>query len=133
MFFAEGEFERLPKELQKELDKLYLEDRVIYEKNKRKEDVNKEVINFTIGSLKLYLKWHEKVKKDVRDLMSEAVGDIPLTFFVLDELKINKEVERTIDPLLDIIDAHACKWINREELIKNVLKKLQKLKKEEIK
>ena len=62
------------------------------------------------------------------NLMTEAIGIIPITFFTLDNLKVNKKIEETIDPLIDIVDAHANLHINRKKLILEVLAKLENLK-----
>ena len=60
--------------------------------------------------------------------MTEAIGKIPVTFFALDNLKAGKRVKEAINPLIDIIDAHANLHINRKKLISAVLEDLKKIK-----
>ena len=68
------------------------------------------------------------MKKLIKDDLTEGIGAIPVTFFDADNLKVSEDIEETIELLRDIIDAHANLHINREELIKDVLKKLEGLK-----
>ena len=127
MFTCEGDSEKLPKELNKRIDELCKEYEKAHDKYDKGGKIDKEIIAFTIKSLKLFLKYESKVGKEVRDIMSEAVGNIPVTFD-LDEIKFSKEIEEIVDPLIDILDAHACKWINRKKFVEKTLKRLQNLK-----
>ena len=128
MFFAKGEIEKLPHNLRKNINRLDIRYQLICYLNDEKKDINRKIIDFTIDSLNLSLKYYDRINKKIRNIMTEAVGNIPMTLD-LDNIKISKEIEETINPLIDIIDAHACLEINRKELIKEILKKLQKLKK----
>jgi hypothetical protein len=126
MFFAEGEIEKLPEKLQEELELFYKKYEYLHDLYDNKRDINKEMIECIILSLRIYLKWGKKSKKEVRDLMSGAVGNIPITLD-LDNIKLSKKVEEIINPLIDIIDSHANLHINREKLTLEVLNELEKL------
>lgn len=128
MFFLELIYKELPKEMKSKIDDLYIKDKKIFEKNKEGKNIDLDVINFTINSLTIFLNYNKKVNKKIRDDLTEGIGAIPITFFDADNLKVSKDIEETIELLRDIIDAHTNLHINREELIKDVLKKLQKLK-----
>jgi len=128
MFFAEGEIEKFPKEIIKKIYNLEAKDKKIYHLNKEGKNINLEVINFTIDSLKLFLEYEKKLNKEQKNLMTEAIGNIPITFFTLDNLKVDKKIEDTISLLIDIIDAHANLHIKREKLILGVLNKLKRLR-----
>jgi len=128
MFFAEKEEKEFPEEIKKEIDRLESKDREIYELNEKNKDINLEVINFVIDSLNLFLKYKDKLNKKQQDLMTEAIGNIPVTFFIIDKLKVKVDVKKSINLLIDIVDAHANLHINREKLILKVLKDLTKLK-----
>lgn len=128
MFFAEGEIEKFPEEIKKKIYDLESKDKEIYYLNKDKKEIDLEVINFTIDSLRLFLEYEKKLNSEQKDLMTEAIGNIPITFFILDNLKVRKEIEETMNPLIDIIDAPSNLHINRKRLIIKILKKLEKLK-----
>ncbi len=128
MFFAKGELEKLPKGLQKELGLFYIKYEQLHDLYDDGKDINREMIRCIISSLRIYLKWEKKSEKETRDLMSGAVGNIPLTLD-LDNIKFSKIFGETINPLIDIIDVHANLHINRKKLILEVLAKLEKLKK----
>lgn len=127
MFFAEGEFEKLSSELQKELGLFYIKYEQLHDLYDERKDITKEMIECITSSLRIYLEWEKKSEKKVRDLMGEAVGNIPITLD-LDNIELPKNVEEVINPLIDIIDAHANLHIDRKELIKSVLNNLYKLK-----
>lgn len=127
MFTSQGDSERLPDCINKELDSLNERYVQIVKYFERGGNIDQKIIGFTIDSLKLFLEYNKTSKKDVKDLLSEAVGNIPLTFD-LDNLKLSKNVKEIIGPLIDIIDAHACKWINREKFVQEVLRKLKALR-----
>jgi len=129
MFFAEKEEKEFSEEIRKEIDKLESKDREIYESNKKNKNIDIEVINFVIDSLNLFLKCKDKLNKKQRDLMTEAIGNIPITFFILDKLKVKEDIKKTINPLVDIVDAHANLHISREKLILKVLNDLRNLPK----
>jgi hypothetical protein len=124
MFFAEGEEKEFPEEIRVNINRLESKDKEIYDLNKKNRDINLEVINFVIDSLNLFLKYEDKLSLKQKDLMTEAIGNIPITFFILDKLRIKKNVKDIINPLVDIIDAHANLHINRIKLIKDVLEEL---------
>ncbi len=130
MFFAEGEIEKFPKEIKKKIYDLEIKDKEIYHLDKKGKNVNLKVIDFTINSLSLFLKYERELNKEQKNLMTEAIGNIPITFFILDNLKIDKKIKEIINPLTDIIDAHASLHINRKKLVTTVLKRLKKLKEE---
>jgi len=124
MFFAEGEEKEFPEEIRVNINRLESKDKEIYDLNKKNRDINLEVINFVIDSLNLFLKYEDKLSLKQKDLMTEAIGNIPITFFILDKLRIKKNIKEIVNLLVDIIDANANLHINRTELIKEVLKKL---------
>jgi len=128
MFFAEEEEKEFPEEIKIEIYRLESKDREIYELNKENKNIDLEVINFVLDGLNLFLKYNEKLNEKQKNLMTESLGNIPLTFFILDKLKVKKEIKESINPLVDIVDAHANLHINREKLIKDVLKKLHILR-----
>lgn len=130
MFFAEKEEDNFPEEIKEKIYNLESRDKEIYHLNKEGRNIDLDVVNFVIDSLKLFLKYEKKLNKEQKKLMTEAIGNIPITFFTLDNLKVNKKIEDIIDPLIDIVDAHANLHIDRKELILEVLKKLQRLKEE---
>jgi len=128
MFFAEGEEKEFPKEIRKEIDKLESKDKEIYYLNKERKKVDLEMVNFTINSLNLFLKNEKNFDDKQKNLMTEAIGNIPITFFILDKFKVDRKIEETIKQLIDIVDAHANLHIDRRELILNVLKNLEQLR-----
>jgi len=128
MFLAEREYNKLPSKIKKEINLLHLKDRLIYEANKKNKNINFAVIDYVINSIYVYLRYHKKVNKKIRSILEESLGQIPITFFDLDRLKVDKEVIEKINPLLDTINSHALKTLNRESIIKSVLRNLIKLK-----
>lgn len=129
MFFAEGEFEQLPERIKKDIVKFKKIDKIIYEENKKGKNVDKLIIKYTISSIEFYLKYDNELNKKTRNILLGGIGNIPITFFILDKIKIKKELKETISPLIDIVDSHANLHINRKKLILNVLRKLEQLKK----
>ena len=129
MFFAKGETEKLPKELQKKLNKLDIRYQLICYFNDKKKNINRKIIDYIIDSLGLSLKYYDKIRTDIRDLMTGAVGNIPLTLD-LDNIKLSKKIKDILHPLIDIIDYQSNLHINRKKLIVKVLKNLQKIKKD---
>ena len=128
MFFLELVYKQLPQEMRNKLDSLYIKDREIFKKNKEGKNIDLDVINFMINALTIFLDYNKKVNKKIRDDLTEGIGAIPITFFDADDLKVSKDIEETTEFLRDIIDAHANLHINREKLIRDVLKKFRKLK-----
>jgi len=128
MFFAKGQLKILPKTLQKELELFYEKYEKVHESYDKEKKIDIEMIGCVIYSLNLYLKWEKKVNKNVRDLMSEAIGEIPI-MIMIDKIKLSKEIEEIINPLIDIDVSHANLHINRKKLILDVLRKLEELKK----
>ena len=126
MFFSNGEEEKLPKGLQKELELFYIEYEKLHDLYDEGKDITKEMIECIISSLRIYLKWEKKSEKKIRDLMSEAVGEIPI-MIMIDKIKLSKEVEKIIKPLVDIDVSNSNLHINRKKLILEVLKKLKKV------
>ena len=45
------------------VDSLYIKDKEIFEKNKEGENIDLDVINFTIASLNIFQDYNEKVDK----------------------------------------------------------------------
>ena len=129
MFFAEGEFEQLPERIKKDIVKFKKIDKIIYEENKKGKNVDKLIIKYTISSIEFYLKYDNELNKKTRNILLGGIGNIPITFFILDKIKIKKELKETISPLIDIVDSHANLHINRKKLILNFLRKLEQLKK----
>jgi len=127
MFFAEEEEKEFPEEIKVEIYRLESKDREIYELNKENKNIDLEIIRFVTDALNLFLKYNERLNKKQRSLMTEAIGNIPITFFILDKLKVKKEIKEAINPLIDIVDAHANLHINRKKLILEVLRNLNKL------
>ncbi|MFH1310926.1 MAG: hypothetical protein ABIH65_00790 [Nanoarchaeota archaeon] len=131
MFFAEKEEERFPKEIRKKIYDLKAKDKEIYHLSKEGENINLNLINFTINSLSLFLEYEKRLNNEQKNLMTEAIGNIPITFFILDNLKVDKKIEETINPLINIADAPPANLhINRKKLIIEVLHKLEKIKNE---
>ncbi|MBU1129138.1 MAG: hypothetical protein KJ949_00740 [Nanoarchaeota archaeon] len=128
MFFAEKEEDKFSEEIKEKIYNLEAKDKEIYYLNKEGKEIDLEVVDFVINSLNMFLKYEKTLNNEQKNLMTEAIGNIPMTFFVLDNLKVNKKIEETIDFLLDIIDAHANLHIDRKILIQETLQKLQKLK-----
>lgn len=128
MFFSEGEIKKLPRLLQQELELFYQK----YEKSHQMYDggieFSKELIKSIIFSLELYFKWENKVNKKIKNIMEEAVGNIPLTI-ELDKIELTKKLSDIINPLIDIIDSNACLEIDRKKFIKKTLYNLKKLDK----
>jgi len=127
MFFAEGEEKKLPEKLKEELNRLDIRYQLICYFDDNGENIDRKIIDYVIDSLNLSLKYYDKVGKRVRDLITGAIGNIPLTLD-LDKLNLNRKIREIIAPLIDIIDAHACKDINRKKLIISILKKLVRLR-----
>ncbi len=127
MFFAEGEEKEFPEDIKSEIHRLESKDREIYELNQKKKNIDSEVIDFVIESLEVFLKYEKELNKKQKDLMTGAIGDIPITFFILDKLKVKKEIKEAIGPLVDIYDSHCNLHINREKLIWKVLNKLKQI------
>ena len=94
MFFAEGEIGKFSEEIREKIDDLMINDKEIYQLNKRKKDINLEVIEFTINSIKLFLEYEKKLSNEQKNAMTEAIGNIPVTFFILDKLKVNKKINK---------------------------------------
>ncbi|MBS3112229.1 hypothetical protein J4459_03110 [Candidatus Woesearchaeota archaeon] len=129
MFFAENEEKEFPEEIRKEINNLESKDREIYELNKKNKNIDIKVIHFVINALNLFLKYNDKLDKKQKNLMTEAIGNIPITFFILDKLKTNKRIKEVVNPLVDIVDSHSNLHIDREKLILEVLKDLRNLQK----
>lgn len=130
MFFVEGRYEKLPKKVKKEVNKLHLLDRYIFESYQKGKRVDRLVIDYVISSLKIFLRFYDELKQPFKEYIEEAVGEIPITFFEIDKLNVSKKIEDTIDPLIDMADSQALKEINRKNLSKKILKKLKELGKE---
>lgn len=128
MFFAEGEKEKFPKEIKRRISLLEGKDKKIYLLNKNNKKVDTEIIDFVMDSIHLFLENEKKLNPKQKELMIEAIGNIPITFFVLDNLKVKKEVKETIKPLVDIIDSASNLQIDRKKLILKVLENLERLK-----
>ena len=129
MFFAKGETEKLPEELQKKLNKLDIRYQLICYLNDENKNINRKIIDYIIDSLELSLKYYDKIRTDIRDLITGAVGNIPLTLD-LDNIKLPRKIKDILHPLIDIIDYQSNLHIDRKRLIVDVLKNLQKLKKD---
>jgi len=128
MFFAEKEEEKFSKKIRGEICRLESKDKEIYWLNKDGKNVDLRIIDFVMDSLNLFLKNEKLLDNEQKKLMTEAIGKIPVTFFALDNLKAGKRVKEAINPLIDIIDAHANLHINRKKLISAVLEDLKKIK-----
>ena len=129
MFFLELIWKELPRELKTKIEKLYLKDKEIFRKNKEGKNVDLDVIDFSIQSLTIFFEYYKKVNKRIKDSLTEGIGAIPIVFFCNDNLKVSKEIEETLDPLIDIMNSHANLYINREKFIRETLKKLRELRK----
>ncbi len=127
MFFAEGEEKEFPEEIKEEIYQLESEDKEIYKLNKADEGINSRVILFVLSALNLFLKWRKILNEKQEDLMTEALGNISITFFILDKLKVKENVKKAINSLVDIINAHSNLHVNRERLIKRVYSELKNL------
>lgn len=57
--------------------------------------------------------------------MTEAIGNIPITFFIIDELKVKEETKEIISQLIDIESSRGNLHIDREKLILKVFKELK--------
>ncbi len=129
MFFVEGRYEKLPKKVKKEVNKLHLLDRYIFESYQKGKRVDRLVIDYVVSSLKIFLRFYDELKRPLKKYMEEAVGEIPITFFTIDNLKVDEEIEESVDPLIDMADSQALKELDRKDLAKKTLKRLEELRK----
>ena len=125
MFFSEGEIEKLPKRLQEELELFYNEYEKGHDLYDERKKADEQITKAIIKSLEIYLEWYKKIDKKTKDIMGEAVGEIPI-MIMIDKIKLSKELKGIIGPLVDISSSHANSHIDRTKLIQETLQKLQK-------
>ena len=128
MFFPAGTLEKLPKGLQRDLEIFYKEYKQASDLFEEGKKADKQMADAVIKSLEIYLKWFKKVDKKTRDLIGEGVGEIPV-MMIVDKIKLSKELDEIVGPLMDIDVSGACKKIDREKFIRETLEKLKGLRK----
>jgi len=127
MILAEGEYEKLPEKIKREINLLHLKDRLIYEAKKNHQDINLLVIEYVIDSITTYFKFSRKVDKKIKNLLQQSLARIPITFFLVDKLKVKKKIKKEIETLFNIVPFAISE---NEKIIKSTFKRLMGLKNE---
>ncbi len=129
MFFAEGRLEKFPREIKEKVEELYNLDRFISQCNKKGINVDLLVIDYLTFSLGLFLRYHKRLIPPLKQYFEEALGEIPIMFFNIDNLRVNKRVKMVVLELVDMSDADSLRHLDREALAKKIYKNLREIRK----
>ena len=128
MFFVNSRYKELPKELKMQINDLHFLDREIYETNKKNKKINLLVIGYVLESCEIFFRFRNKVNKKILSYMEEALGEIPIMFFYIDNLKVKNKIKNLMTPLIDLADVGTISGESECMLIESVYKNLKKEK-----